>query len=215
MLQGFDYKVWLAMARRAKASAAAAADAEDLLQEAVLVAIRAERVDFRVEQTRKWFTGVLRNVSREAIRSARRRTAREKLAPNRKPEDTTEVDIDVRSFGPTNRRLATLLMAGMNRDELAQVFGTSDAALRQRIVVLRRAIRAGQAVESGEGAEPAASRVRSLGVSLASSDACRPELPTGLIRRALIHAIAALDADAAVGTHDPDGHPIVLVKRKS
>lgn len=197
MLTGFDHADWLAAARRVRAIGDI--EPEDLLQDAILVAIRSGRTEFRSSETRRWFTGVLRNVARQSARATRRRSARELSSAAIEKPGATEVDIDLDTLSPTNRQLATLLLAGMTRAEIVQALGTNDAAFRQRLVVLRRAVKC----PSGTS-DAGRTRLR--------ADA---RLPTGLIRLALIHALSRLATAHAVGTHDPDGHPIVLVRRKS
>ena len=50
---------------------------EDMVQEALLAAVLAGRVDFDAPQTARWLTGTVRNRARMAARSAMRRKSRE------------------------------------------------------------------------------------------------------------------------------------------
>jgi DNA-directed RNA polymerase specialized sigma24 family protein len=193
MLVAFDHADWMNAARRLAMSHQ---DADDLLQDAVLVALRAGRTDFNLSDTRRWFAGVLKNVARQERRTVARRVKRD--AAIRKDEtDPSDIDFDVSTLPAASRQVATLAMAGLNRAELADALQLSDAALRQRLVVLRRAL-----------------QERAGGRSHVDQSAVAADLPTGLIRRALIHALSRLVPQRrAVGTHDPDGHPIVLAKK--
>lgn len=70
------------------------------------------------------------------------------------------------------------------------MLGVSDVTLRQRISALRKRLGTLESTpEVAQGLDP----------------------PLGLIRRALLPVVRATDAP---GTHDPDGHLLVLVGRR-
>ncbi len=80
------YAQLTAIARRE----AGAALAEDLVQEALLVAVEAGRSDLSDPQTGRWLCGVVRNRARMAARTARRRTRRETAWAETRPPTEAE-----------------------------------------------------------------------------------------------------------------------------
>ncbi|TXH68400.1 MAG: sigma-70 family RNA polymerase sigma factor [Lysobacteraceae bacterium] len=99
------------------------------------------------------------------------------------------------------RRVAVLALHGMNPEEIRWVLGISDAAFRQRLSSIRKVI----------GAWPASLRAEALALAYVRDPARAVDLQFGLVRRALK---AALRGDAGrrpgIGTHDADGHLLVL-----
>jgi DNA-directed RNA polymerase specialized sigma24 family protein len=69
--------VYAELRRLAARHAPTAADADDLLQDALLVALAAGRADLDQPADRAWLAGVLRNQARMAARGAHRRRRRE------------------------------------------------------------------------------------------------------------------------------------------
>ncbi|MGH7179302.1 MAG: RNA polymerase sigma factor [Tepidisphaeraceae bacterium] len=187
-MTGFDYLHWLAAASR---HTRVRSDAPDLLHDAILVAIRANRTDFHNEGTRRWFSGVLRNTAAMTAREAGRRRNRERLAP--RPEESRDTLSPPVGFldtlAPSARRVATLALGGMNRVEIMAALRLTGTAFRQRLTTIRRAWR--KQCPSEPLQEPARD----------------PELELGLVRQALIGHVRRL---GGIGTHDPDGHLIVL-----
>jgi hypothetical protein len=100
---------------------------------------------------------------------------------------------------PAARRVATLALHGLNAEEVRWILSISDAAFRQRLTSIRRTLArlpgvAGIVVaEAGAGGREGAD-----------------ELQFGLMRRALKAALLGADG---LGTHDGDGHLIVLRPR--
>ena len=95
--------------------------------------------------------------------------------------------------------IASLVLAGMTRPEIAQALDLTGAAMRQRLTGLRKAaLRISPSLRQD---------------LLAAAYDRRPEsgvdLDVGLIRRALI---AWLRGGGGIGTHDPDGHLLVISK---
>lgn len=176
-------------------------EAEDLLHDALLEAIRSGRSDFSQTATLRWLTGTMRNLAAMTARSAHRRRLRDTTwsgergaaaSPPAMPaawRDDPVVAAAVADLPPSLRRVAELALAGLDRDEIAWILGLSDAALRQRISGLRKRL---GTIESSPTA------------------AGGLDLPLGLMRRALLPVVRVKDAP---GTHDPDGHLIVLTQR--
>jgi RNA polymerase sigma-70 factor (ECF subfamily) len=179
------------------------ADAEDLLQDALLEAIRSGRADFSQAATLRWLTGTMRNLAAMTARGAHRRRVRDALwteargasTPPRLPSpawrDDPQVADTIRALPPALRRVAELALAGLDREEIAWVLGVSDVTLRQRISALRK-------------------RLGELGAAPEAAQALH--LPIGLMRRALLPVVRATDAP---GTHDPDGHLLVIAGRRT
>ena len=196
-----DYASWLAVARR---YARVRSEAEDLLHDALLAAARAGREDLAVEDNRRWLTGVLRNHAAFQARSAVRRRRRESAAPTgataHAPDDPLVgawADLGLGSLPRSARSVLVLALHGLDRDEVCSVLGLSATAFRQRLVTLRRALDRLPVDLQREALALAYARRQSRGDALA----------LGLIRRALT---ARLRASTGLGTHDPDGHLLVL-----
>jgi RNA polymerase sigma-70 factor (ECF subfamily) len=95
------------------------------------------------------------------------------------------------------RRVATLVVSGMNKHEITSALRLSETSFRQRLTTIRKAWRKAQAYEDDSESHLEASNP-------GAGDA---DLDVGLIRRALLTHVRRL---GGVGTHDPDGHLIVL-----
>lgn len=191
------YRDLLAQARRVTRNAE---EARDVLQESLLLAVEAGRSE------PAWIAGVLRNRALMLARGSARRRRREAAGVDLAPEQADTacggalVAGDPRRLlqrlPPAARRLAVLSLHGMSGDEIRWILGLSPAAFRQRLTSIRRCL----AAMPGE--------LQAQGVALAQvrdPARCAP-LPFGLVRRALKAALRG----AALGTHDPDGHLLVL-----
>ncbi|NMG40607.1 RNA polymerase sigma factor [Chelativorans sp. ZYF759] len=187
MLSRSAYLELLAIAR---VHARNAVEAEDLLHEAIVAALRAGREVSA--QERGWFFGTMRNLSAMANRSAARRRSREERAalPSGHLTDTGDLAPLARAaeLPPSLRIVALLALAGHNRAEIRHLLRISDDALRQRIAAIRR-------------------------VWSARGDPCPVEFPAlagtlafGSIRRSLLPLMRKGAVDFA--SHDPDAHPI-------
>ncbi len=176
-------------------------DAEDLLQDALLEALRSGRTDFSQTATLRWLTGTMRNLAAMAARTAYRRRLRDtswsgerdavetpRLIPSPWRDDPRVAEA-VAALPPSLRRVAELALSGLDRDEIAWILGVSDVALRQRISALRKRLGALDSAPTAPGGL---------------------HLPIGLIRRALLPVVRAKQSP---GSHDPDGHLIVLTQR--
>lgn len=201
-----EYRQCLAMARR---YARKASEAADLLHEALLAGVQANRLDFASGADRAWLAGTLRNMAAESARSAIRRRLRETRWAEQPcagsdelpvtPDDSREQILQRLTEG--TRRVAVLAFCGLNADEIQYVLGLKPPAFRQRLTALRRAL--------GKLPEP----LRAEALALAYSEPRRTgeaRLDFGLIRRALIHH---LRGGHGVGTHDPDGHLLSIRSR--
>ncbi|HEU0223954.1 MAG TPA: sigma factor [Steroidobacteraceae bacterium] len=191
-----DYRACLAIARR---HARSAADAADLLHEALLAAARTGRVEFRGEAERAWLAGTIRNIAREHARSAIRRRRRETRWAAEQPTDTGPEAPPgpgelLERLTEGARRVAVLAIHGLNADEVQYVLGLKPAAFRQRLTALRRALGVLPDALRAEAMALAYSRPRRAGEN---------RLDFGLIRRALLHRVRG---GQSIGTHDPDGH---------
>lgn len=199
-----EYRECLAMARRYVRFASAA---EDLLHEALLVGIRAGRLEFTNAGDRAWLAGTMRNLAAETARSESRRRRRESAWSEQQPavsenEGVSESPAPVlRRLTEGTRRVAVLALHGMNADEIRYVLGLKPPAFRQRLTSLRRALGALPGPLRAEALALAYSRPRRVGEA---------RLDFGLIRRALLQH---LRDHAGVGTHDPDGHLLAIRTR--
>lgn len=139
-----------------------------------------------------WAKGAIRNHARFVARTAARRRTRETAweAVDRAPAPQPCFSPTFIAILPPAQRIVALLVnLGMGRDEIAHLLGLSEAALRQRLSGLRRALGAfGDEATAFGGLPP-----------LVRGD--------GLARRAL-KRVLAFPASRAFGIRDPDGVPI-------
>jgi len=172
-------------------------DADDLVQEALIEAIRTGNRDFADFKTLRWLRGVIRNKARHHARTRARAMARDKswyVQQSDQPVRNVDAQALVLSsdMPPSLRLLALLALSGHSRIEIAYLLGITDAALRQRIRALRKAL----AQRGAPGFE------EFVGL--------RGDLNYGQIRRHARSYLAAQRGDLA--THDPDGH-VFIVRR--
>lgn len=172
------------------------AEAEDVVQEALISAIAAGRSDIENPDNARWLTGVVRNRARMEARTARRRKGRETAwqaarAPDAKTSDAKPDDV-LAGLPPALRILAALVLTGHNRREIAYLLHLPDTALRQRVLALKRHLTAKNLAAPEE----------LTGLSL--------DLAYGRIRDVLLPAL--LRHGGVFASHDPDGH-LFLVKR--
>lgn len=182
-------------------------EADDLLQDALLEALRAGRGDLTRADNFRWVVGTLRNLALMSARGAvRRRLREERWSAERENEVTLPPLLSsstspaewrdhpaLADLPPSLRQLAMLALSGHDRREIAWLLDLSDTALRQRIHALRKRLSAFEATFPTSTA--------------ASGDSHDHNLPLGLIRRALLPVVRA---SGAPGTHDPDGHLVIL-----
>ena len=194
------YRRLLSLARRHAQSAGLASD---LLHDGLLVAAR-ERVDLDAETGQRWFGGVLRNLARHQARTDLRRRRRESSTA---AEPVADVPGDLRAgrhrpdpwrhLPPASRRVVVLALHGLGKREICAVLGLSDAAFRQRLATARRAL-------SSLSDDDRRDVLADARVARQRRGAARD---SGLVRRALHRSFRA---PSAVGTHDADGHLVVI-----
>jgi RNA polymerase sigma-70 factor (ECF subfamily) len=192
---------YLPLLRAAAARASRVPDeADDLLQDALLEALRAGRSDLSQIVNQRWVLGTIRNLGLMTARGAARRRRRDTQYALEQsiPQQGTTLPAHAANqplrdwldaLPPSLRRVAELAVAGHDRQEIAWLLGIGQVTLRQRIAALRRRV-----------AEREADLREVTSTELATSDL---SLRLGLIRRALLPVVRARHA---AGVHDPDGH---------
>jgi RNA polymerase sigma-70 factor (ECF subfamily) len=187
-------RTYFELLRQARRSTRRADEAEDLLQAVLLSAIEHGRTDFSVPANRRWLAGAIRRRAAFEARSALRRRRRETHWQHQDHEPDPRPDAlpleFVASLPPSLKTTALLVLTGHNRKEIMWLQRLSDAALRQRLSQIGRRWR-----EAG-------------GNSLQNASGLSGNLNFGLLRRALIGALRG--SDAALASHDPDGHLFVI-----
>src|SRR5688572_3773670 len=143
------YRDLLRLARRY----AFAAEAEDIVQDAVLAAVGAN-VDPADTAALPWLRGTVRRRATFIARTAARRKQRERSWAWFQPSAVEATDppfpAPFRSLPAAQRSVLALALSGHHRREIAHALGIQDAALRQRIAALRRSLRS-LGVEMPEG----------------------------------------------------------------
>lgn len=183
------------------------AEAEDLVQDALLAALEAGRHD------PAWLSGVLRKRAAMVARGSARRRRREHaiadigtLAPGvpGPPDPGSDPPPDrarlLRSLPPAARRVAVLAVHGLSAAEIRWILQLTPTAFRQRLTSIRKAV----------GRLPPEQQAESLALAYVRDPARSAELQFGLIRRALVAAMRGADA---LGTHDHDGHLLLIRPR--
>ncbi|MET0893466.1 MAG: RNA polymerase sigma factor [Pseudoxanthomonas sp.] len=174
------------------------ADAEDLVQETLLAALQAGRADG------PWMHGVMRNLAMMQARTAGRRRKHEAGSAETVAASADEIQpsaVPVRpawlmQLPPSARRVAVLALHGLAAEEIQWLLGIAPTAFRQRLSRIRR----GMQVLSP------ALRTESLALAYGRDPQRSVDLQFGLVRRALKRAMAG----QGVGTHDLDGHLLVI-----
>src|SRR5262249_34587926 len=122
--------------------------AEDLCQETFLAALQQARRGVVIEHQRAWLLGVARHRALHHLRGWRRAqealgrlaSGREPSQPGPEPTDTRELLIG--QLGPRDRALVILrYVHGFTGCELARLCGTSEEAVRQRLLRAARKLR--------------------------------------------------------------------------
>jgi DNA-directed RNA polymerase specialized sigma24 family protein len=196
-----DLDLYRELRVQARRLARRAEDADDLVQDALLAGLEAGRSD------PAWLTGVMRKQSAMTARSAIRRRRREATAdaeaasaepaaqPGTSPPSTPAVLLE--RLPPAARRVAVLALHGLSADEIRWILLLTPAAFRQRLTTIRKAL----------GTLPPELRAESLALAYTRDPARSADLQFGLVRRALK---AALRGEPGLGTHDTDGHLILI-----
>lgn len=194
-----DLATYRRLRARARRLSRHAADADDLLQDALLAGIEAGRDDA------PWLEGVLKNRAAMTARGDVRRRRRE--ASLAEPEDVAPTDTLVdtgparlsllAALPPSARRVAVLALHGLSAEEIRWILGLADTAFRQRLTRIRKAL----------GELPPAQRAQAQALAYLRDPARAVDLQFGLVRRSLK---AALAGRSGLGTHDADGHLLVI-----
>lgn len=187
-MRGAAYLRLLAHARRH----AGPADAEDVLQEALIVALREGRDDLADPGNMSWLRGVIRNKAKMSRRSLLRARRRDWVwqSEGAAPADPAIGEGILPALPQALRVVALLALTGHSRREIAYLLNLSDAALRQRVVALKGRLKAAGLATPAEFA----------GLNL--------DLAYGRIRDALLPQL--LRQGGLFATHDPDGHLFVV-----
>lgn len=187
-MRGPVYLRLLAHARRH----AGAADAEDVLQEALIAALRDGRDDLTDTGNIRWLRGVIRNKAKMLRRSTWRAHRRdgEWQTDGIEPETSSSEESVLPALPQALRVVALLALTGHSRREIGYLLNLTDTALRQRLVALKRKLR-----EAG-----LRSPAEFTGLNL--------DLAYGRIRDALLPQL--LRQGGVFASHDPDGHLFVV-----
>lgn len=177
-------------------------EADDLVQETLLAGLLAGRHDL------PWLSGVLRRQAAMAARAGVRRRRREALAgmavdDAAEPAACHDTWVPAQppawlaTLPPSARRLAVLALHGLSADEIRWILRIEPTAFRQRLTRIRKALYA---------LSPSM-RAESIALAYLRDPSRSVDLPFGLARRALK---AAMRAGEGLGTHDPDGHLVLI-----
>ncbi len=194
-----DLALYRELRAQAKRLSRRADDVDDLVQDALLVALEARRSE------PEWLAGVIRHRAAMTARGAARRrrreasTADDACAQNDDARQAASADPKplLQRLPPAARRVAVLALHGLSAEEIRWILQLTPAAFRQRLTSIRKAI----------GALPPEQHAESLALAYVRDPARTVELQFGLVRRALK---SALRGGAGLGTHDPDGHLLVI-----
>ncbi|KRG71450.1 RNA polymerase sigma factor [Pseudoxanthomonas dokdonensis] len=184
-------------------------DAEDLVQDALLAGVKADRSDL------PWLSGALRKLAAMQARTAVRRRRREHAHAHAEADDSNIEDVSaneavsaaaagslarMRDWPPASRRLAVLALHGLSAAEIRWILQLTPEAFRQRLGRLRGLL---------AGLSPPL-RAEALALAYLRDPARVVDLQFGLVRRALL---AALAGHQGLASHDRDGHLLVIRPR--
>ena len=212
-----DLETYRQLRSEARRHARRAEDTDDLLQDALLIALENGRDD------PAWLCGVIRNQAALQARSAIRRRRREAATVEAAAVEAAAVRAEtphdpdrtqpsavalLESLPPAARRVAVLALHGLNAEEIRWILGLSATAFRQRLTSIRKTL----------AMLAPAQRAEAMALAYIRDPARSADLQFGLVRRTLIAAMrgtgrsaadGALPGDA-LGTHDADGHLLIL-----
>ena len=173
-------------------------EADDLLQVVLLAAVEAGRADLSSEANLHWIRGAIRRQAAFQARTVIRRRRREdraavhgELTREASSTDRALPRAFLAGLSPALRVTALLALTGHDRREIAWLLAVSPAALRQRIAELRRRWH------------------RYDGGAFREFSGLRGTLDYGRIRASLRATHQHVSA-GGLGSHDPDGHLLIL-----
>lgn len=176
-------------------------EVDDLVQDALVEAVRQGREDLTEIRNLKWVAGVIRYRARMVARGAGRRRRRDvawrSLSAEAAEPAPAPVDVAgmIEDLPRALKAVAALALSGHNRREIAYLLDLKDEALRQRISSLRRLLKA-QGMEMPAGLP---------GLNL--------DLAYGRIRDCLLPELKR--QDGVFAAHDPDGHLFVITRSQN
>jgi RNA polymerase sigma-70 factor (ECF subfamily) len=195
-----DRSVYAELRAHARRLSRNADEAEDLVQDTLLAAVEQGRLPSRGDGA--WLAGVMRRQAALRIRGETRRRGRERQADLQPGACTWTAGATrsppaafLRRLPPASRQVAVLALHGLDPAEIRWILGLDAAAFRQRLARLRRVLATLDPGDDAEAREAARSGPARTG-----------ELAFGRIRRVLKAALRG----PALGTHDPDGHLLVV-----
>lgn len=197
-----DLDTYRRLRTEARRHARRAQDADDLVQDALLIALE-QGSEHPPRNDPAWLIGVIRHRAAMDARTAIRRRRREAAVaedgataahPTEPPPSPAAL---LARLPPSARRVAVLALHGLGAEEIRWILGIADTAFRQRLTTIRKTI----------GALPPSQRAEAIALAYVRDPARSVDLQFGLVRRALK---AALRGDPGLGTHDADGHLIVV-----
>jgi RNA polymerase sigma-70 factor (ECF subfamily) len=168
------------------------ADARDLVQDAIEIALGRGVEDWSSPERRAWLRGVVRKRAAFLLRGQERRQRRELLAVHAESAGATSWVWQPKFLASLPRSLrlvAKLASADLCSTEIRWLLRLTDTALRQRLSALRRVLRSHD--------------------ELPTLPAPRPPHSFGA-QRAQLLAHLRRQGGRAVATHDPDGHVLYL-----
>ena len=177
------------------------ADAGDLVQDVLVIALQAGRSDL------PWLAGVLQRQAAMTVRTAARRRRREAVVgiDDDKPDDVAQQagiihDVSdanplLQRLSPAGRRVAVLALHGLDADEIRWILSLSSTAFRQRLTSIRKAL----------GALPEPLRAEALALAYVRDPARCVDLQFGLVRRALKAALRITGVLAPEAADNPAG----------
>ena len=173
-------------------------EARDLVQTALAEAVARGFSDWESLGRRGWLHGLIRRQAAFQARGEARRRRRDRLwqLDRDHPEQVAWAWAPqfLSTLSPSLRAVALLIQAGLGATEARSVLRLTGAAFRQRLSALRRALATAD--------EPTVA-------------ASAPEGPGLGARRQDVLQALRWRPRWAVGSHDPDGHPLIFVASSS
>lgn len=173
-------------------------DARDLVQMALTEAVARGFSDWEAVGRRGWLHGVIRRQAAFQARGEGRQRRRDQLwqldREHSEPLTWAWAPQFLSTLAPSLRSVALLVQAGLGGAEVRSVLRLTSVAFRQRLTALRRAL------------------AKTPEATVAAS---APEGPGLGARRQSVLSTLQRRPHWAVGSHDPDGHPLIFVAARS